>query len=109
MWLDQIVAPPEKPEQVLEAERKDMLAFEPAPDRFELCNARLRRLRGEVGAVECSCGRADDEIRLFAVLDQRAQHPRLHRTEAATTGKNEGCGHTLPSRFPSCSLQSYLG
>ena len=42
-----------------------MLAFEPTPDRLELCSAGLRRIRGKVRAVKGSGGRTDDEICLF--------------------------------------------
>src|SRR5207244_1467881 len=52
--LDQMLASPQNPEQFLEAERKDMLALKPAPDSLELCNAGMRRLRGKIGAVDCS-------------------------------------------------------
>src|SRR5206468_6843966 len=95
MQLDEIVATPQKPEEIPKAEREDMFALEPTPNSLELGDASLRRRRGEVGAVDRTRGRADDEVRLLAVLHERAQHPGLHRAEAATTGKNERCGHTL--------------
>src|SRR5437763_12030246 len=95
MQLDDIVAPPQKPEEIAKPERKDMLALKPTPDSLELGDAGLRRRRGEVGAVDRSCGRADDEVRLLAVLHERAQHPGLQRAEAATARKNARCRQTV--------------
>src|SRR5436309_2556204 len=104
MQLDEIVATPQQPEAIPKAEREDMFALGTTPDSLELCDAGLRRRRGEVGAVDRTRGRADDEVRLLAVLHQRTQHPGLHRAEAATTGKDERCGHTLrESQIPARS------
>ena len=52
MQLDDIVAPPQKPEEIAKPEREDMFALKPTPDSLELGDAGLRRRRGEVGAVD---------------------------------------------------------
>lgn len=85
-----MIAAGERTEQVREAERKHVTAFQAAPDLAQSDDAFSSGIEGEERAVDGPGRSADDEVGALTRLDQRLQHPDLHRAEAAAARHDDG-------------------
>ena len=98
-----MIAPAQNREQTVEGrQREDVSPMQAAPDTFEALYARVIRLSGEIGSVNCADRCADDQVRHNACARQGLEHADLHGAEAATARQHECCltaaslRHTLP-------------
>src|SRR5207237_7403083 len=69
---------------------KDVVRAQLSPDGREIPHARRVEAPSEEGRVERAGGRADEEIRLDAGLQDRVEHPDLQRSQARPTREDEG-------------------